>query len=467
MNFPEIEAPAAPAVASEVVEPAQLPALVTLRNQALQDLTAVERGIAKLRAEHGSTDYDITTPHGYRLATTRRHAVRLVRYEVPKVVKAKKAELAEIRDAVQTEGDRITSLLLAIENPHDEKIKAEDERRAEEKRKRDEAEALARAEAARIEAERVAKHRQGIDLIRAYLTHARAGLTAERIARGIQALEVVPIGGFEEFTAEAEAAKAETLQAMRDLHAATLAAEQEAARVEAQQRLENERIALELAEEDAAVRRIYSLSRAAAGETSAQVLAAVTEFAAQAQQWEGDARPRVVEAMAEARRVLAAAMTEAQERERIVAEQRAEAERLAAERAQIEAERAQMAAERAKLDAIQPAKEDDQPKNAQEGSMPGTPGPCASSAPEAAAAPSGDEGTVAPAEVCAAEPAPIEAPSMRLSDMSDRLGFIVGEKLLQRLGFEATPVKTAHLYYPAQFPAICDALVNHITNLKD
>jgi hypothetical protein len=127
--------------------PAQLPALQTLREHSLAELSAVERGLAKLRLEHGSTDYDITTPHGYRLATTRRHAIRLVRYQVPKVVKAKRAELNEIRDALASEGERIVAALQAIEEPHHALIEAEDARRAAE-----------RAERERKDVERRARH---------------------------------------------------------------------------------------------------------------------------------------------------------------------------------------------------------------------------------------------------------------------------------------------------------------------
>ncbi len=240
MNTETLEFP----VIAEVVEtPRPVITIDTLRTTALAPLSAVEQGIAKLKAEHGSTDYDITTPHGYRLATTRRHAVRLVRYEVPKVVKAKRAELKDISEAVQTEGDRIIAALRAIEDPHDALITAEDERKAAEKKAREEAEAAAKAERDRIEAERVAKHRANIDVIRSYLTRAQ-GLPAERIESGIKMLSTVPVDGFEEFADEARAAHLETLTAMTALHRATLAREQEAARLEAQ-RIENERIAAE------------------------------------------------------------------------------------------------------------------------------------------------------------------------------------------------------------------------------
>lgn len=224
-----------PTIAETHVE--VLPALQSLREHSLAELNAVERGLAKLRTEHGSTDYDITTPHGYRLATARRHAIRLVRYEVPRVVTAKRAELNEIRDAVKAEGDRIIAELRAIEDPHDRLITAEDERKAAEKADRE-----------RIEAERKAKHEAGIATICSYSERC-AGLSSERIAAGIAQLEAIHItDSWEEFKERAELAKLSTLARMVSLRDAAKQREEEAARLEAQ-RIENARIAAEQAAE--------------------------------------------------------------------------------------------------------------------------------------------------------------------------------------------------------------------------
>lgn len=234
IDWPTVEVEPPPVAASVEPEPVELlPALQTLREHSLAELSAVERGLAKLKAEHGSTDYDISTPHGYKLATARRHAVRLVRYAVPKVVTAKRAELNEIRDAVKAEGERIIVELLKIEEPHNEKIQAEDDRRAAEK-----------AERERIEAERKAKHEAGIAVICSYSERC-AGLASDRIAAGIEQLQAIPItDGWEDFKERAEMAKTATLARMLKLHDEAKAREDEAARLEAQ-RIENERIAAE------------------------------------------------------------------------------------------------------------------------------------------------------------------------------------------------------------------------------
>jgi hypothetical protein len=245
VQFPTIED--APAVAErhvvEVLEQPRPLALASLRTSALAELTAVERGIAALRAEHGSTNYDVTTPHGMTIAKARRHAIRLVRFEVPKVVKAKKAELADIREAVQTEGDRIIAALRQIEDPHDALITAEEEKRRIEKEAREAAEAEAREQARIAEAARKAKHESGIATIRGYVAMAQ-GLTSAQITSGMAKLAGLCLDGFEEYFDAAEAATRETMLLLDDMRNVALAREEAAARIEAQ-RIEQERIAAE------------------------------------------------------------------------------------------------------------------------------------------------------------------------------------------------------------------------------
>lgn len=128
-----------------------------------------------------------------------------------------------------------------------------------------------RQEKVRIEAERVAKHQQGIATIRAYLMHCQQpGMTSERIARGIVALSSQAYGPeWQEFQVPAANAQCETLEAMRQLHAQVLGREQEAARQEAI-RLENERQAKLLAEERARIEAEAAAIRREAAELAAQ-----------------------------------------------------------------------------------------------------------------------------------------------------------------------------------------------------
>ncbi len=235
---PSASAPAAPVMSKEV-------ALATIKTTALAELTAVGKGIAELRTTHGSTDYDITTPKGMALATARRLAVRTVRYKVPHVVKARKAELKDISDALVAEGDRITAELKAIEDTHDALITAEETRRANEK-----------AERERLAAERKAGFDARIAGIRACVAKCQ-GITSARIADGIAKVESIPVdaSGWEEFATEAALAKTETLDAMRSLYTSTKAAEDiEAAAAEERARLEL--VAKQQAEESARLKKV-------------------------------------------------------------------------------------------------------------------------------------------------------------------------------------------------------------------
>lgn len=282
MDFPPlpvIDEP--PEIVDEVVDAAPA-ALVTLREHTMQPLSVVEKGIADLRAEHGSTAYDIKTPAGYRLATLRRAAVRAVRYAVPKIVKAKKAELAGLREQVEEEGERIVGLLRAIEDPHDALIAAEDTRK----------EAI-KAAAVKAEAERVENHQTNIDLIRSWLPRCQEpGMTAARIALGIDTLaqRTFPKETWEEFDVVAANAQCETLEAMRKVYDQAVEREAkeeadriEAARVEAQ-RVENEKAAAELA----ALKKKIDDDNAALAERTAQFEADQAAARAAAQKVEDD-----------------------------------------------------------------------------------------------------------------------------------------------------------------------------------
>jgi hypothetical protein len=408
MDFPEIvldlpRAEAPPFDATSFVIDAPQPtgqgAVATVREHALAPLSKVALGIAQLKADHGSTAYDITTPHGMTLAKARRHAIRLVRYEVPKVVKEKRAELDELKKDISAEGDRIVAELLAIEKPHDDLITAEEERRAEEKRKA----AEAKAAAERAEAERKQRHADALAKIRNYLALASApGMTAERIGKGIALLEAVATGPeWEEFAGQAADTKAATLASMRELHAKAVAAEAEAARIEAQ-RVENERLAAALAEQQRQL-----------AEREAALKKAEEDAAARA---------------------------------------RAEEERQAAEKRRAEeAAAAQAAAEAAATEAAAQAERERQARAT--APVDDDTGEILVPAAKPATVPVSTPATATTAQ------APLPTRVMTIPQLQFRLEMPVPEQLLTRLGFKP-PLLTA------DFPAICDALIAHITTKK-
>lgn len=62
---------------------------------------------------------------------------------------------------------------------------------------------------------------------------------------------------------------------------------------------------------------------------------------------------------------------------------------------------------------------------------------------------------------------PDEKPTLKLGEISQRLGFTVTADFLETLGFPAHTERSSKLYRPSMFPAICDALIQHITTVAD
>jgi putative phage-type endonuclease len=119
-----------------------------------------------------------------------------------------------------------------------------------------------------------------------------------------------------------------------------------------------------------------------------------------------------------------------------------EHERLAAERRQREEEQRQAEAQR----------------------QDAAPQALATATPAPAYAPAANPATVVPMQRAAA---PASPPSLKLGDISARLGFVVTADFLQRLGFPpAAKERAACLYHEADFPRICDALVAHIRTVQ-
>lgn len=417
-DFPTIEAVPMPVSVTEVLDakPAQQQpesAVALMRRTTLAELSAVELGIAKLKADHGATDYDITTPKGMQLAKDHRLAVREVRYQIPHTVKARKAELKEVGEALEAEAERITAELMAIEKPHDDKIKAREQQLADEK-----------AERERIAAQRAAAQADCLAGIRGYLTRANApDMTAERLAGGIKVLEEMTFqaGAWLDPVALANA-QCETLDSLRTIHAMLTEREAAAARVEAQ-RIENERLAAELAAQQR------------------QLAEQQAELDRQAQ----EQRQRLEREAAEAER---------QRREAAEAEAR--------QRAEDEAERNRLAEVKAQQNFV--ASHADGPV-IDVPAVPTVPTPEVSAAAPAEPvkpAITVDLDTTPPPPPPAAE----EPATLKLGTICERLGFSLTEAFIAGLGIERRGSdKRAVLYRESDWPAIKAALITKLQEL--
>ena len=140
----------------------------------------------------------------------------------------------------------------------------------------DEARAAEKAEAERLERERITKIHLRIADIRAVVGLANAAKTAE-CADLLARLAAYQNEGFEEFSEEAAIALAETFATVFDIHAAKVAEDAERTRIRAEQEAERRRLAEERAELD----RQRAEQAAAKAEADAQALRDAAEITRQ------------------------------------------------------------------------------------------------------------------------------------------------------------------------------------------
>lgn len=371
----------------------------------LVEYSRTEAALQELRAKYQGATYDLTTTAGDKAARAARLELKTLRTSLEAKRKELKAPALEFGKKIDAEAARITGEIVALEDPIDAQIKADEKRREDERLERE-----------RIEAERVAAIKTKIDAIRACAVRSNAPeMTSERIQRGIDQVEAIGIdqAGFAEFTDEAAQAKSSTLAAMLNLRDQAKAREEEAARLEAQ-RIENERIAAQ--------------QRAAAEALEAQQRALAEREAALAAQ-----QKALDDAKAEAERKAAEEVARTEARIRQAAEAEAAAARAAQEEEakRIERERDAEAALRTSLVDYVPAPA---------------------------------SGT---AEVLPLHPAALrgEERTIKLGELWTMLGLDDREAFLASLGFPATPAPkgTGKLYRESDVPAIRLAIAKRMS----
>lgn len=207
------------------------------------EYSKTEAALAELAARFAGVTFDLSTTAGMKSAKEARAELRGYRTDLERVRKEIKAPALQRCQDIDAEAKRITSALLSLEEPIDEQIKAEEQRKAAEKAAAEE------AERARIEAIQV-KIRQIAD------TPARlASAGSMQIAEAQASLTMLSpdIEEFAEFTAQAVAARAEALTLMVAMYEKAVAAEEEKKRIE-EERAELARIKAEMAERERAER---------------------------------------------------------------------------------------------------------------------------------------------------------------------------------------------------------------------
>ena len=318
--------------------------------------------LAVLREKYG-TVFDVTTTKGMDEAKKARAEVKGYRVALEKVRKEIKAPALERSRLIDEEAKRITAELQAIEEPIDEQIKAE------EQRKEDEKAAKARAEAARLAsiAAKVSALRNLVSLI---ANQPAAMISAE--LEKVQKLELSE-AEFQEFMPDAIEALNE---ARKDLQAALntrLLYEAEQARIKAEQDAEAARMKAER-EELARLRELEATRQAEQARIEAearQAEEARLKVEREAQEAELKAKREAMEAELKAQREEQARQEQAARQAREAEEARLKAEReeqarkeedirqqQAAEAARLKAEQEAMEQQRAELEARQRAIEE-------------------------------------------------------------------------------------------------------------
>lgn len=299
MNAPEI-------LESKPIEDAAIKTSIGKVQGEIAAFDKIASGIAAIEKAHPKDlAIDVTTTAGMKQAVAARAAWRDPRIAVEKARKAAKAPVLELGKQIDAFAGSLEARLREGEANYDDQIKAEENRK--------EAERLARvaAEQARIAAihDRIQK-----DIVNA--VHGAAGQTFARISQIISDIGAMVIGSeFEEFQGQAQLAKDETLDKLREMQADSLAREKEAERVKAEQ----EAAAAALAAERAELERLRAAEAERVAAAEAEREAAEQEQAAR------------LAAEREAHEAEMRAQREAQERE--LAAQRAEQARVDAEAA--------------------------------------------------------------------------------------------------------------------------------------
>lgn len=380
---------------------------------AVVEYKKTEAELAALRHRFAGVVFDMTSTKGDKEARSARLELVSLRTALEKRRKEFKAPALELGRKIDAEAARVTGEIAAVEEPIDQQIKADENRRAAEK-----------AERERIEAERIAGHQQRLTAMRSCVARAQ-GLPSARIANGIAQVEAIDLSPsvWEEFAAEAAAAKDVTLTAMRLMFDTAKAREDEDARVEAQ-RVENERIA---AENRAAAERLAEQQRALdaqAAALKAEQDAIDTRKAEEAAKLQREADERE----AEAKRIADAA----------------EAQRVADE-----------AEAKKKADALIAAV--------------ATPAPVLSEKPVADAnarafvdAVEAKGAATMAARVSPATPNDSGA-RLTLGQINERLEVVsVNTEQLARMGFTATVNRSARTYLESDFPRMCAVIQRHL-----
>lgn len=214
------------------------PDTIELTDAPIAAYSPTAAALADLQHRFKGVVFDVTTTKGDKEARGFRKELVGLRTGLEAKRKELKAPALAYAKRIDDEAKALNGQILELEEPLDAQIKAEEQKK--------EAERAARAEAERV---RIAAIHDRIqkDIVNA--VHGAAGQTFSRISQIISDIGAMVIGSeFEEFQGQAQLAKDETLDKLREMQSDALAREKEAERVKAEQEAEQARLVAERAE---------------------------------------------------------------------------------------------------------------------------------------------------------------------------------------------------------------------------
>ena len=250
----------------------------------IQEYSATEAALAELAGRYKGVVYEVSTREGMKAAVAGRAEVRGLRIALEKVrVQIKAPALKRVQE-VDSEARRITTALVALEDPIDAQIKREEERkelertaaaRAEADRLALEEQAKRAAEEARLAAERAEIARRQAELDAADLARRQA---EEESKRRIEESERAARLKIEEEERAARAVREEqdkVAQALRNVELAKVRAAEEHARKVQEEAARQERLAQQARDE---VVRVKALQLAEVQDARAMLETFVKRF---------------------------------------------------------------------------------------------------------------------------------------------------------------------------------------------
>lgn len=406
----------------------------SVESSAITELTIQQRAVIALSSPKAELELrelarksqaivTITNADGRTECHTAAMAARNARINIEKAGKSAREDATAFSKAVIAEEKRLVDLispeetrLLTLRDGWDARVKAEKE-------------AKEAAERARIEA-----IRKKIDEIRQSVTTAALMDAASAKAVLVLTDELQIDDSFAELYGEAMEVRGETIAKLREIVATKEAAEATAARIKAEQAAEAERLEAErkrLDAERAEQERIAAENRAAEERRQAEERAHLD-----AERAELDRQRKELEsAQAEQKRIS----------DEKSASERAEQESIAA----------------AELATAQGGAEQQVQQLAVCGEQ------ISESETQATLPITGEEETLVK-EIIRIEPVADNGPTIKLGDISERLGFTVTADFLSRLGFQpVTTERSAKLYRESNFGSICSAIISHVQSVAN